>query len=190
MHIQGVVADASICEALVDRIVSLLKQFKTGDPRDPETDLGPLISPGQAERALQQVNAAIGQGAKLLMGGYHIGSCLEPTVVIDVEPDMALVREESFAPVLWIRKASGLEEILTWAKLNKHRLTATIFSRDIQRAERIANRLNFSRVVINDNPTTVHHPFHPWGGLGISGKGGMMPWFERYTNKKFVEVRE
>lgn len=190
MHVQGVVADASVYQALADRIVSLLKPLKTGDPRDPETDIGPLISAGQLERTLQQIDEAIGRGARLLAGGNRSRRCLEPTVIADVEPDMALVREESFAPALWMRKVSGVDELLEWAKLNKHRLTATIFSKDVQRAEAMAAQLSFSRVVINDDPTAVNHPFHPWGGLGISGKGGMLPWFERYTNKKFVEVRE
>jgi aldehyde dehydrogenase (NAD+) len=166
---------------------------KVGDPRNPETAIGPMVSEKQYERVQRYIKLGIEEGAALLAGGEGhpeglSGYFVRPTVFTGVRNDMTIAREEIFGPVLSILTFRDEEEAIAIANDTTYGLSAYVFSSDPAHAERVAARLDSGRVVINGAP---HEPLAPFGGRKQSGLGRENGVFglEAYLEPKTVLKR-
>jgi aldehyde dehydrogenase (NAD+) len=147
-------------------------RVKVGDPRDPSTTIGPMVSQTQWERVQRYIRLGIEEGARLLAGGEGrpeglSGYFVRPTVFTDVSNDMRIARDEIFGPVLSILAYRGENDAVVIANDSTYGLSAYVFG-DQARAERIAASLESGRVVING---AAHEPLAPFGGRKLSGLG-------------------
>jgi aldehyde dehydrogenase (NAD+) len=150
-----------------------LGQVKTGDPRDPETTVGPMVSRKQWDRVQRYIRIGIDEGATLLAGGEGTpdgldGWFVRPTLFTNVRNDMTIAREEIFGPVLAIIPYAEDEEAIAIANDTVYGLQAYVLSGDMARARRVADRIVAGRVLIN---TLAHEPMAPFGGFKQSGIG-------------------
>ncbi|NVZ39399.1 aldehyde dehydrogenase family protein [Pseudomonas sp. 21615526] len=147
---------------------------QAGDPRDPATAVGPMVSQKQWERVQRYIQIGIEEGAHLLAGGRGLpegikaGWFVKPTVFSRATNQMAIAREEIFGPVLSIITYATEEEALTIANDTPYGLQAYILSSNPERARRLASRIDAGRVLIN---TLAHEPLAPFGGFKQSGIG-------------------
>ncbi|MGO4278623.1 aldehyde dehydrogenase (NAD+) [Cupriavidus sp. OV038] len=147
---------------------------QAGDPRDPQTTVGPMVSQKQWERVQRYIRIGIDEGARLVAGGegrpegLDAGWFVRPTVFSDVTNDMTIAREEIFGPVLSIITYRDEEEAIAIANDTSYGLQAYVLSADVQRAHAVASRIEAGRVLVN---TLAHDPAAPFGGLKQSGIG-------------------
>lgn len=158
--------------AEVEQIAArVAESFTVGDPADPVTTLGPVVSGVQRDRVLGFINTGIAEGARLVTGGTGIdrtGYFIAPTVFSDVAPGATIAQEEIFGPVLSIIPVDSEEEAVAVANGTRYGLNGAVWSADITRAERVAAQLDASTVYINDGKL---NPSAPFGGTRQSGYG-------------------
>lgn len=158
-------------EAIVRAAVA---EVKVGDPGDPGTDLGPLVSGIQRERVRAFIEAGVEEGAKLLCGGADApdgldhGYFVRPTVFSEVTPGMRIAQEEIFGPVLSILAYDDEDEAVAIANGTQYGLAGGVWSGDEERAKAVARRLDTGQVEINGG---VFNPLAPFGGRKMSGHG-------------------
>jgi acyl-CoA reductase-like NAD-dependent aldehyde dehydrogenase len=161
-----------IHDAFVAAFVEAVRGFRVGDPRSEDTYIGAITRAPQIAVLEAQVADAKAKGATLRIGGARIdrpGNWFEPTVFIEVDHTMDLMREESFGPIIGIQKVSGDAEALTLMNDTRYGLTAGVFSRDEARARAILGRVNAGSVYWNCCDRVS--PRLPWSGHGDSGVG-------------------
>ena len=161
-----------IHDAFVEAFVEAVEGFKLGDPMDEATYIGPLTRAPQLELLASQVADAKARGATLLMGGQRIeraGNWFAPTVFTHVDHTMALMREESFGPIIGIQKVRGDDEALALMNDTRYGLTAGVYSKDEARAKELLSRVNAGSVYWNCCDRVS--PRLPWSGHGDSGVG-------------------
>ncbi len=155
-------------------ILDAIPAFAVGDPADPATAIGPMVSKKQYERVQSYIRKGIEEGAELLVGGeghprgLEHGNFVKPTVFTGVSNDMTVAREEIFGPVLAVIAYDSVDEAVSIANDSKYGLHAFVSGTDMQRARRVAGQILAGRVVINgmrDDPQA------PWGGFKHSGVG-------------------
>lgn len=160
-----------------------------GDPLDPATQMGPLVSAAQRDRVLAHVAKAREQGALLVCGGEAVGECyLQPTVFANVTDAMALAQDEVFGPVMAVLDFDDESEVVTRANATAFGLAAGVFTADLTRAHRVVAALQAGTCWINAyNLTPVEAPF---GGVKLSGVGreNGRAAVEHYTQVKSVYV--
>jgi aldehyde dehydrogenase (NAD+) len=166
------VSEARRAEFEVRLGAAIETRVKVGDPRDPSTTVGPMVSETQWERVQRYIRLGLEEGARLLTGGEGRpeglgGYFVRPTVFTDVSNDMRIAREEIFGPVLSILSYRDEDDAVAIANDTTYGLSAYVFGEQA-RAERIAARLESGRVVING---AAHEPLAPFGGMKQSGLG-------------------
>lgn len=184
-------------EAFVDRLAARVAALRQGDPADPATDIGPVISAQARDRCLRFIDDTAAAGARLVAGGQlrHLparlanGFFVPPTVFADVTPAMALFGKEVFGPVVSVTPFAEEAEAIELANAGPFALGASVWSRDILLAHRVTAQLDAGVVWIND-----HHKNDPraiWGGSGASGYGHENGWdgLLHYMIKRSVSVR-
>jgi aldehyde dehydrogenase (NAD+) len=166
-----------------------VEQTRAGDPRDPKTDIGPMVSRKQWERVQRYIRIGIDEGAKLLVGGegrpqgLEAGWFVRPTVFTSVRNDMTIAREEIFGPVLSIIAYRNEEEAIAIANDTPYGLQGYVMSSDMARARSVASRIEAGRVLIN---TLAHEPLAPFGGFKQSGIGRE---YGRFGLEAFLEPK-
>ncbi|MCF3944375.1 aldehyde dehydrogenase family protein [Oceanobacillus alkalisoli] len=186
---QRVYVERSIHDAFVKRLVTELQKLKTGNPLDEGTSFGPMITEDAAIRAESWINEAVGQGAKVAIGGKRDGAVVEPTVITDVDPDMKVVCAEVFAPIVSILPFETEEEVIASANDSEFGLHAGVFTKDIYRAFRVADAIDTGGVWINE--VSVRRYDHiPYGGVKNSGIGkeGIKYAIDDMTAIKFIGI--
>jgi len=168
-------------EKLLDRVDALV----LGDPLDERTTVGPVISPGDAERIEAWVREAESGGARVLRGGSRRGSLVEPTVLTGTLPDMRVVALEAFGPVVAVEPVASVLAGIEAVDRSAYGLQAGIFTRDLGAAWAAFERIEAGAVVVNDVPTYRIDPM-PYGGVKASGSGREGP---RYAIEDFTEPR-
>lgn len=179
-----------------DTAIALAKQtaeerVKIGDPLDPKTTMGPVVSKMQFDKVQRLIEAGIREGATLVCGGagrpagFNRGYFVRPTVFADVTPEMTIAREEIFGPVLSMMNYDTEEDAITIANNTSYGLAGYVQSGDIERARRVSARIRAGRVYLNGAPVDRSVPF---GGYKQSGNGREQGVFglEEYLEVKAV----
>ena len=186
--------EKSMAGDFLPRLASACGKIVVGDGMDEATEMGPLISRQHQSKVLGFVAAGTAEGATLLCGGgtysdhRKTGNFVEPTVFVDTRPDMRIVREEIFGPVLAVQTFESEEEAIRLANDTLYGLAGAVFTRDGARAQRVVRRLRAGITWIN----TYHPTFNeaPWGGYKQSGIGRELGTygFEAYTEVKQINT--
>ena len=189
ISIQRILVHESVADAYTERLVANVAELRVGDPLDPETDVGPLISPGDRDRVKDWVDEAVAGGAELLAGGELVddGRCLAPTVLGSPPRDSKVWCEEIFGPVATIDRYSDFGEALRMANDSKFGLQAGVFTSDIGRGLEAAGALEFGGILINEVPTFRADQM-PYGGVKDSGNTREGPAYSVFelTEERFV----
>jgi acyl-CoA reductase-like NAD-dependent aldehyde dehydrogenase len=170
--VERIYVQEGVYDAFVRSYAEQVRKMVVGDPMDAATELGPLSRPGQLEFLTEQINDAVGKGARLLYGGGRVarkGYFIEPAVLVDVDHGMKLMKEESFGPVVGIQRVKDDAEAAALMADTEYGLTAAVYSKDFDRADRVMRSLNTGTVYWNccDRVSAGL----PWSGRRHSGLG-------------------
>jgi acyl-CoA reductase-like NAD-dependent aldehyde dehydrogenase len=185
ISVQRVLIHRPVYEEALRQILAAVRNLKVGDPRDPQTDLGPMIDPEKAQQAYGKVREAEQQGAKVLVGGTLDGSLFTPTVLVDTTPTMRVNSEEIFAPVISITPYDEFPDAVRLANTGEYGLQAGIFTQNLNRVLRAFSVLEVGSLQVNDIPTFRSDPM-PYGGVKGSGIGREGP---RYSIEAMSSLR-
>ncbi|MEN6329325.1 MAG: lactaldehyde dehydrogenase [Methanobacteriaceae archaeon] len=187
--VKRIIIQDNVADDFVEELVRKTKKLKVGDPLDPKTDMGPLINEQAALTVQNKVTDAIKGGAQLLCGGERNKCFYQPTVLDEVQPDMQVVKEETFGPVSPIIRVKTEKEAYEMANYTKYGLQAGVFTQNLNRAKRAVGNIEAGSVLLNKQPTfrTDNMPF---GGFKMSGMGkeGVKYAVEDMTRIKMVVV--
>jgi aldehyde dehydrogenase (NAD+) len=170
-------------------ITNAMPAFPVGDPSDPKTAVGPMVSLKQYEQVQSYIRKGIEEGAEVLVGGeghpkgFEQGYYVKPTVFVNVRNDMTIAKEEIFGPVLSVIAYESEDEAIRIANDSNYGLHGAVLGTDLQRARRVASQIRSGRVVINN---MTDDPQAPWGGFKYSGVGRE---YGRYGIEAFLETR-
>ncbi len=183
-----IVAD-HIYDEFVDQFTDAMAALKTGDPFDPKSDFGPLVSEAAAQGLMAQVQDAIDKGATVRTGGKRPagpGAYVEPTVLTDVTPEMRAFREELFGPVAVVYKVGSIDEAVELANDSPFGLGGAVFHTDPAIAREVADRIDTGMVFINEAEGGGAEL--PFGGTKRSGVGRELgPYgIDEFVNKKLI----
>ena len=176
VSVQRVFVHASLFDDLAGALATGAGGLRVGDPTKAETEVGPLISHGEADRVAEWVNEAVAAGAGLAAGGQRLSaSTYAPTVLLDPPSSTKIARQEVFGPVIALFKYEDLDDAIARANELEFAFQAAIFTQDIDIAMQAYTGLNASAVMVNDH-TAFRTDWMPFAGLGPSGHGvGGMP---------------
>jgi len=181
----------ALADQFLDKFQTAMQNFKPGDPLDKQTTLAPLSSSDALDKLLGQVDNAVKQGAKILMGGKridHSGAFMQPTILSDIHPQNPAYNEEFFGPVALFFRVADEDAAVTLANDSPFGLGGSVFTQDIQRGKRVASRMDTGMVFIN--APTSSSPELPFGGVKNSGYGRELSsaGIQEFVNKKLIRV--
>jgi succinate-semialdehyde dehydrogenase/glutarate-semialdehyde dehydrogenase len=186
----------SVAETLIEKLKSRVTRLKVGPGSNSEVDLGPLINETAFRRVVKQVEDAVSKGARICTGGKpvrldrpNLGFFFEPTLIDRGQPDMLVMHQETFGPVLVLQRFGSEREALELANDTGYGLVAYAFTSNHSRTHRLIEQLQYGTVGINE--TQVVWPQLPFGGLKESGLGkeNGMEGVEEYLELKSAVVR-
>lgn len=172
MAVERVYVHENVYDQFVDKVVDGASKIRQGT--GPESDIGSMTFPKQVDIVEGHVNEAVDRGAKALVGGKRLdrpGLWFEPTVLVDVDHDMAVMRDETFGPVLPIMKFGDDDEAIRLANDSPYGLNSSVWTKDPERGELLASRVEAGNVCINDTMVSYAVTALPFGGVKDSGIG-------------------
>lgn len=190
-----VYVERSVYQEVADKLVEMAKNLKVGDPFDPTSEMGPLVSREQYDRVTNYIEIAKQEGGKILVGGkaptdssLADGYYLEPTIIADLNENCRAVKEEIFGPVLCILPFDDIDEVIERSNLTEYGLASGVHTRDINKAHKVINALEAGTVWVNAYYNS--NSAIPLAGFKQSGIGAEMgyPGIEIYTKAKSVVI--
>jgi aldehyde dehydrogenase (NAD+) len=187
--------EESVHDELMAKVIARAEKMVAGDPLDPKTRLGAIVSKAQMESVLGYIEAGRSEGARLVAGGGRAdigtgkGYFIKPTIFDDVRPDMKVAREEIFGPVLATLRFDGVEDAIAKGNDTVYGLAAAVWTRDVSKAHRVARAIKAGTVWVNTY--NLYDPALPFGGFKESGFGRDQgrDALEKYTQTKSVWVQ-
>lgn len=183
--VQRLYVDRAVHDDFLATLIGSLDGLTAGDPRDPATFIGPLITLAEAERLERWITSAQERGATVAHGGARRGASLDPTVITGASPDMEVMCQEVFGPVLCIRPFDSLDAAIEEVNATPYGLAAGVFTSDIGAALMAAERLRMGSVHINETSNS-RVDLMPYSGVKASGMGREGP---RYAIEEMTEER-
>lgn len=182
----------AVYDQFVEKVRARVEALKVGLPTDASTDVGPKVSEAELEKVHEMVEKAIGQGAKLALGGkrltggiYDTGNFYAPTLLTDVSQDMDIVHNEVFGPVMSLIRVKDFDQALAWANDCRYGLSAYLFTQDLGRVMRMTRELEFGEVYVNrsggEAPQGFHHGYKESGLGGEDGQHGLEAYVQTKT---------
>lgn len=182
-------AHTSISERLIKALAQRIRALNVGDPGDPATQIGPLVDEQGLSKVKGHVDDAVARGARVVVGGNALGGLFfAPTLLSGVAPGMRILEEETFGPVAPVLTFDTVDEVIAAANDTPFGLAAYVWTKDLDTAHRVSERLAYGIVGINDGaPSTAQAPF---GGVKLSGIGreGGVWGIQEYLDTKFISV--
>jgi acyl-CoA reductase-like NAD-dependent aldehyde dehydrogenase len=190
MSTRRIVVERTIAEEFVSRLVEKTKRLKTGDPKEHDTIIGPLINEGALAMVKGRVQDAVAAGAKVLAGGEAVGPCYQATLLTNVPPDSEFAKNETFGPVASIEVVDDADEAVARANATSYGLSAGIITSNRERGFALAQRIESGIVHVNDQ-TVADEPQMPFGGVKDSGFGrfGGQAVVDEFTELRWVTMR-
>lgn len=185
MSVDRIIVHNAIVEEFTVKLVQLISHLPVGNPSDPQTFIGPVISDKHVMEIHEHVQDAVAKGAKLLAGGTYDGRLYQPTLLIDVTPEMKIYYEETFGPVASIIPVNDEYEALAVANDTSYGLTAGIITNDYEKALFLAEGVEAGMVHVNDGSIDAD-AVCPFGGVKESGQGREGG---QYSINEFTEVK-
>ncbi len=189
------IVEDSIYDQFVKKMAERAKKIRVGPGMDETTEMGPIVSEVQMKRVLDYIEIGQKEGAKLITGGdqpkgekYGEGYYINPTIFADVKPDMRIVQEEIFGPVVVIQKFKGEDQAVELANDSAYGLAGAVFTNDITRAHTVVKKLRAGITWVNAYHNTYTEC--PWGGYKQSGWGRELGTFglDAYTEVKQINI--
>ena len=185
------IVEKSVSRDVVDRLAAIAGKVTVGDPLNPETNIGALINPAQIEKVEGYVDAGRRAGADMVIGGSRVGTAglfYTPTIFTGIKPDMSIVRDEIFGPVLTVQTFETRDEAVTMANDTIYGLSAMVWSRDINTALQAIRGIRAGRCWVNGTREGLAEL--PVGGYKQSGQGRELghKGFEEYSEYKNIYV--
>ena len=187
ISVQRVFAHEDVAESFQERLVAEVEKLKTGDPMDPETDVGPLIDHDALEKVSSLVDEAVQNGAEILIGGKREDPFYAPTVLRKTARDMKVRQQEIFGPVVTLETYGSFDEAIELANETPYGLQAGVFTRDIDRIFQAHRDIEVGGVIVND-VSAFRADQMPYGGTKDSGVGreGLRWAMEEMTEEKIL----
>jgi glyceraldehyde-3-phosphate dehydrogenase (NADP+) len=185
ISVQRIFVHSSIFNQWTEKFVAQAKSLRRGDPFEEKTQISSMIDEEAAKKTEKWVKEAVENGAKILCGGIREGNFYAPTVLTNTSPEMKVVSEEIFAPVVVVERFSEFEEAVEMANQTKYGLQAGVFTQNFAQMRYAFDNLEYGGVIINDVPT-FRVDNMPYGGVKASGWGreGL-----RYAMQEMTEIR-
>jgi len=189
VSVQRVFVERSIYQTFLWKVVESTDKLVIGDPSEESTEVGPLISLGEAERVESWIKEAVDNGAKLVSGGERRGSVVTPAILTGTAPGMKVRDEEVFGPVLVIEPYDDFEQALADVNHSKYGLQAGLFTRDAGRILTAYRELEVGSLIVGDTPSWRLDPM-PFGGVKDSGLGreGLRSAIEEMTEPRMMVI--
>ena len=182
----------SVHDGLMERLVAGTAAWLVGDPLDPETKVGPMIEKTHLERVLSYIDAGRAEGARVVTGGERMltetgGYFVAPTIFDDVRNSMKIAREEIFGPVISTIPFDTEEEAIALANDTRYGLAASLYTRDLNTAVRVARSIRAGTVSVNTySEGDISTPFGGYKESGFGGRDKGLEAFDQYTEKKTI----
>jgi glyceraldehyde-3-phosphate dehydrogenase (NADP+) len=185
--VQRIYIQDSIYDTFRDKFVARTKKYKTGFQLDEDTDMGPMITEGEAIRVMEWIDDAVSKGAALLTGGEREGTLVQPTVLENVAAGAKLDCEEIFGPVVCLYKVTTLKEAVEKSNAVNFGLHGAIFTKDLNNAFYAIQKMDVGGIIVNDS-TDYRVDLMPFGGVKNSGLGreGIKFALQEMTEPKMV----
>ena len=190
ISLQRLYVHRSIAAEFTRRFVEATAKLKVGNPLDKDCDVGPMIDEAEAKRAESWIKEAVAEGARVLIGGKRDGRILQPTVLANARPEMKVMCQEAFAPLVSLYEYDTFEDAVRMVEDSPYGLQAGVYTNDLRKAFHAVDRINAGGVMIND--TSIFRVDHmPYGGNKMSGLGreGVRFAVEEMTTIKMVMIK-
>jgi acyl-CoA reductase-like NAD-dependent aldehyde dehydrogenase len=191
ISVQRIYVQESVYETFITKLIKVTESLKVGDPTQPDTDVGPMISVNEAERAESWIQEAVENGAKLLLGGKRTGALITPTILTGVTDSCRVCKEEAFAPLVMVNAYDTIQEAIQQVNASSYGLQGGLFTNSIDIMLQGMREIEVGGLMINET-SSFRSDEMPYGGVKDSGVGREGPRFaiEEMTEVKLVVVHK
>ncbi len=190
MSARRIIVERAVADEFAGRLAEKTSGLKTGDPKEPDTIIGPLITEQALQTVRRRVEDAVQQGAKVLAGGEQVGPCFQATLLGDVPAESELAQEETFGPVAALEVVDSAQDAVERANATDYGLAGGIITQDMDRGLALAQQLEAGIIHINDQPVG-DEPQMPFGGVKNSGFGrfGGTAVIDEFTDLRWITAQ-